>query len=169
VLTLYPTPGTIDLVVASELLEAARVMQAGMISADCTHLVTSTSRTLTTAEKMQLGDGCFPSDRLLEVAKANSRAFMAFDMDEVAREAGTLVSAVMLGAIAGTRLLPMADEHFEAVIRESGTGVQASLRGFAAGRQACMTREVSAAMQQAQSMPTAVVEWPPEIAEMAAL
>ncbi|HZQ61393.1 MAG TPA: indolepyruvate oxidoreductase subunit beta family protein [Casimicrobiaceae bacterium] len=169
VLSLYPTPGSIDLVIASELLEAARVMQAGMVSADCTHLVTSTSRTLTTAEKMQLGDGCFPSDRLLEVAKANSRAFMAFDMDEVAREAGTLVSAVMLGAIAGTRLLPMADEHFEAVIRESGTGVQASLRGFAAGRQACMAERRAEAHAERETRDVPPAHWPPHIAEVAAL
>ena len=37
----------------------------------------------------------------------------------------------MLGAIAGSGLLPFSREQFEAVIRESGRGADASLRGFA--------------------------------------
>ncbi len=133
VLGLYPVPGAIDLVVASELLEAGRVLQAGMIGPHRTHVVTSTSRTLTTAEKLPLGDGRFPSERLLDVLRGNSRTFTAFDMDACAAGAGTVVSAVMLGAIAASGVLPFGSDVFEAVIRASGVGVDASLRGFAAG------------------------------------
>ncbi|MEP7207572.1 MAG: indolepyruvate oxidoreductase subunit beta family protein [Casimicrobiaceae bacterium] len=145
VLGLYPVPGAIDLVVASELLEAGRVLQAGMVSADCTHLVTSTSRTLTTAEKMSLGDGRFSSDRLVEVARTHSRRLTAFDMDATAREAGTVVSAVMLGAIAGSGILPIGPAVFEGVIRNSGVGVEGSLRGFAAGVAAVREEALDAA------------------------
>ena len=69
VLGLLPVPGRIDLVVASELLEAVRVVHTGMTTPERTLLVTSTSRTLTTAEKMPLGDGRFDSALLLDVAR----------------------------------------------------------------------------------------------------
>src|SRR4051794_40934018 len=58
-LSLYPVPGRVDVVVSSELLETARIVGNGMVSADRTTLITSTARVLTTAEKMALGDGRF--------------------------------------------------------------------------------------------------------------
>ncbi len=133
VLGLYPVPGGIDLLIASELLEAVRMVQAGMASPEQTLLVASTSRTLTTVEKMALADGRVDSGKLLEVARAQSRRLVAFDMDAVAQEAGTIVSAVMAGAIAGSGVLPFARDAIEAVIRESGASGDASLRGFARG------------------------------------
>ena len=73
VLGLLPVPGRIDLVVASELLEAVRVVHTGMTTPERTLLVTSTSRTLTTAEKMPLGDGRFDSALLQDVARRWNR------------------------------------------------------------------------------------------------
>jgi len=139
VLGLYPVPGHVDLVIASELLEAGRLVQAGHVSAARTLLVASTSRTLTTAEKMVPGDGRFDADRLLAVARANSRRLVAFDMDAAARAAGTVVSAVMLGAVAGSGVLPIPRGVFEDVVRASGVGVEASLRGLASGHAAVAT------------------------------
>jgi indolepyruvate ferredoxin oxidoreductase beta subunit len=133
ILGLYPVPGGIDLLEASEVLEAGRMVQSGMVSPDRTTLVTSTSRALTTSEKMALGDGRFESDKLLEVARTHSRRLVAFDMDLASRETGTIVSAVMGGAIAGCGVLPFGRDAIEAVIRDSGLGVEASLRGFARG------------------------------------
>ena len=130
-LSLLPVPGCVDLVVASELLEAVRTVQSGMVSADRTMLVTSTSRTLTTAEKMSLGDGRFDSDLLRDVARRHSRRLVSFDMERVARDAGTILSAVMFGAIAASDLLPFAREQYEATLLKSGRGADASLRGFA--------------------------------------
>ncbi len=131
VLSLLPVPGCVDLVVASELLEAVRTLQSGMVSAERTVLVTSIGRTLTTAEKMAPGDGRFDSQRLLDVARANSRTMVALDMDALARAAASVVSAVMFGAIAATGVVPFRREACEAVIRSAGVGVEASLRGFA--------------------------------------
>jgi indolepyruvate ferredoxin oxidoreductase beta subunit len=131
VLSLLPVPGCLDLVVASELLEAARNVQAGMVSPERTILLTSTGRTLTTAEKLSLGDGRFDSDRLIAVARQHSRRLLTLDMEAIAREAGSAISAVMLGAIAGSGVLPFKRGQFEAVIKASGIGVDSSLRGFA--------------------------------------
>ncbi len=131
VMSLAPVPGCIDLMVASELLEAVRAIQNGFVSPERTRLVCSTHRTLTTFEKLALGDGRYDSARLLEVARRFSRDCAAFDVDATAREAGTVPSAVLFGAIAASGVLPFAREDFEAVIRDSGRGVEASLRGFA--------------------------------------
>lgn len=133
VFSLYPVPGDVDLVIASELLECGRIVASGMVSPDRTMVVTSTSRTLTTAEKMALGDGRFDSYRLLATARQFSRRLVAFDMEGAAREADTVVSAVMFGAVAGSGLLPFERERCEAAIREDGRGAQASLAGFARG------------------------------------
>ena len=48
-----------------------------------------------------------------------------------AQRCGTVVSAVMLGAIAGSGLFPFAREHYESVVRGGGQRAEASLRGFA--------------------------------------
>lgn len=131
ILSLLPVPGCVDLVIASELLEAARTVQSGMVSPDRTVLVTSTSRRLTTAEKLSLGDGRFDSERLLAAAREHSRRLLTLDMDAIARDAGSVVSSVMLGTIAASDVLPLKRQQFEAAIEASGIGVESSLRGFA--------------------------------------
>src|SRR5437764_7391146 len=54
-------------------------------------------------------------------------------MDAAASEAGTVVSAVMAGAVAGSGALPFAADVVEASIRDSGLSVQSSLAGFTRG------------------------------------
>ncbi|WP_310449854.1 indolepyruvate oxidoreductase subunit beta family protein [Sulfuritalea sp.] len=137
VLSLAPVPGCVDLMVASELLEAVRAIQNGFVSPERTALLASSQRTLTTFEKLAPGDGRFDSERLLQVAAANSRQLATFDVAAAAREAGTVPSAVLCGAIAGSGVLPFARAAFEDVIRTSGRGVEASLRGFALGFERC--------------------------------
>ena len=131
VFSLYPVAGALDVLVSSELLETVRQIGTGMVSPERTRVVTSTSRTLTTAEKMQLADGRASTTDLLDVVAKYSRGCRAFDMSELAREAGTVVSAVLFGAIAGSELFPFPREAYEKTIRGSGRGVDASLRGFA--------------------------------------
>jgi indolepyruvate ferredoxin oxidoreductase beta subunit len=53
-------------------------------------------------------------------------------MQRVATENSTVVSAVMLGALAASGVLPFDRSICEDVIREGGRGAQASLQGFAA-------------------------------------
>jgi len=134
VFSLNPVPGALDAVISSELLETTRQIANGMSSPDRTLVITSSSRTLTTQERMQLGDGRADSASLHDVVKSFSREHHVFDMGAAAKEAGTVVSAVMLGAVAGSGLFPFAREHFEKVIRAGGgAAAQASLRGFARG------------------------------------
>src|SRR6266568_530709 len=59
VMTLTPAPGLVDVMVASELLEAGRAMQNGYVT-ERTTLVASTHRVYTVAEKMQMGEARHP-------------------------------------------------------------------------------------------------------------
>lgn len=133
VMTLTPAPSYVDVMVASELLEAARAMQNGFVTPDRTTLIASTHRIYTVAEKMQMGDGRFDSDVVLKAAKTLARRAVLFDMQALAQEAGTVISAVMFGALAGSGVLPLSRGECEAAIRGGGKGADASLRGFAAG------------------------------------
>jgi indolepyruvate ferredoxin oxidoreductase, beta subunit len=131
VFSLNPVPGALDAIVSSELLETTRQIGNGMSSPDRTTVITSSSRSLTTQERMQLADGRADSGELLGVVQAFSRAHHVFDMAAVARQAGTVVSAVMLGAVAGSGLFPFRREHYEQVVRSGGgAAAAASLRGF---------------------------------------
>ena len=68
---------------------------------------------------------------MLKLVQGFSRAHQVFDMAAVARECGTVVSAVMLGAVAGSGLFPFKREDYEEVVKSGGKGTEASLRGFA--------------------------------------
>ncbi|MBL8343491.1 MAG: indolepyruvate oxidoreductase subunit beta family protein [Rubrivivax sp.] len=140
VFSLSPVPGGVDLLVASELLEALRQAGQGFVSRARTRVVSSTTRALTVAEKMALGDGRADTARLLEALHGSARAVDLLDLDALAREAGTAMSAVMLGAIAGSGALPLPRQAYEEAIRAAGKGVQTSLAGFALAHDTLVAR-----------------------------
>jgi len=133
VLSLTPSPGNVDVMVASELIEAGRAMQNGFVSPERTTLVASTHRIYATAEKMQMADGRFESARVLDAAAQLAKRAVLFDMRQLAQESGTVINAVLFGAMAGSGVLPLPREACEQAIRRGGRGAEASLRGFAAG------------------------------------
>ncbi len=133
VMSLTPTPGNVDVMVASELVEAGRAMQNGYVSPDRTTLVASTHRIYATVEKMQMADGRFESERVMEAARQLAKRSALFDMRELAQQNGTVINAVLFGAMAGSGALPLPREACEKAIRAAGRGAEASLRGFAAG------------------------------------
>ena len=133
VLSLTPSPGNVDIMVASELVEAGRAMTNGYVNPERTTLIASTHRIYATVEKMQMADGRFDSDRILEAGRQLSKQAVMFDMRQLAQESGTVINAVLFGAMAGSGKLPLAREACEQAIRGGGRGAEASLRGFAAG------------------------------------
>ncbi len=133
VLSLYPVPGNLDALVSSELLETTRQIGNSMSAATRTRVISASNRSFTTQERMQMSDGRTDSATLLEIVRTHSREHHVFDMGEMARTSGTIVSAVMLGAIAGSGLFPFPRAAYEATIRTGGKGTEASLRGFASG------------------------------------
>jgi indolepyruvate ferredoxin oxidoreductase beta subunit len=130
VFSLTPVPGALDLLVSSELLETARQIGNGMSNVARTQVISSRSRSLTTAEKMQLGDGRADAEVLMRIVREHSAQAFLLDMDAIAQTAGTVISAVLFGAIAGSGALPFAREAYHRTISAGGKGVAASLRGF---------------------------------------
>jgi indolepyruvate ferredoxin oxidoreductase beta subunit len=133
VLSLTPSPGNVDVMVASELVEAGRAMQNGYVSPERTALIASTHRIYATVEKMQMGDGRYDADRVVAAARELAKRAVLFDMRKLAQESGTVINAVLFGAMAGSGALPLTRDACEQAIRRGGRGAEASLRGFAAG------------------------------------
>ena len=132
VMALMPMPGDVDVVLASELMEAGRAVQRGLVTPQRTTLVTSTHRVYAIAEKTAMGDGRADSAALLDLARGAARRFVGFDMAQAAEASGSVISAVLFGALAATGELPFTRAQFEATIEQGGVGVAASLRAFAA-------------------------------------
>src|SRR5919206_4383225 len=133
VLALNPAPARVDVVLASELLEAARAVQNGFVTPDRTLLVASTHRVFTVTEKAQMADGRLDGERLRDVATRFARRALLADIREVAEAARAPLNAVMFGALAGTGALPMPADAFRDAIRRAGKAVDGNLRGFDAG------------------------------------
>ncbi len=132
---LNPLPGQLDLLISSELLEAARQVSNGMSSSEKTMVISSTGRVLTTAEKMHLGDGRVDSKQLISLIEQFSHSNYFVDMVSMTHQASTVISSVMLGCMASSGLLPMGIEAYKKVIGESTQAQKASLKGFNLGLQ----------------------------------
>ena len=130
VFALMPVPGRVDVLLASELLEAVRMAERGFVVPDRTLLITARHRVLTTAEKMMPGDGRFDSERLHAALTRVAARYVPLDLQGLASRHGTAISAVLYGALAGSGVLPWGRELDAEVIRASGVGVDASLAGY---------------------------------------
>jgi indolepyruvate ferredoxin oxidoreductase beta subunit len=133
VMSLTPSPGNVDVVAASELIEAGRVLQGGFVHPQRTTLIASVHREYAVIEKMAMGDGRYDASRVLAAAEQLSRTALLFDMRQLALKHGTVINTVMFGAMAGAGSLPVSKDACEAAIRHSGKAVEASLKGFQAG------------------------------------
>jgi indolepyruvate ferredoxin oxidoreductase beta subunit len=134
VLALNPAIGEVDVALATELLEAGRMIFNGFVTADRTTLIASTHRVLAIGERMAMGDGSFDVGRLLLAVKERSKEQILFDMDQAAEESGGVINAVLLGALAGSGRLSIPDTAFEAAIRAAGKSIDTNLAAFAFGR-----------------------------------
>lgn len=130
VLALMPLPGDLDVVLASELMEAGRAVQRGLVTRDRTTLIASTHRVYSIAEKSAMGDGRVDNEQLLAHADAAAKRFIRFDMARSAEQSGSVISAVLFGALAGSGVLPFSRAQFEATVERGGVGVKPSLQAF---------------------------------------
>lgn len=153
VLALTPVPGDVDIVVASELMEAGRAILRGFVDKRTT-LIGSTHRVYAIAEKSAMGDGRASNDRILTAARERSRRFIGFDMDAAAERTGSVISSVLFGALAGSGALPFPRAAFEDAIRAGGKAIEANLRGFAAGFDAATASEAPAEAPPPFASPT---------------
>src|SRR6476661_2494656 len=145
VLALMPVPGDVDVVLASELMEGARAVERGFVTPDKTLLIASTHRVFAMTEKIALADGREDAAALLAACRDAARELVAFDMAALADATGSVLSAVLFGALAGSTALPFPRPAFEAAIRRGQVGVERSLAAFAAGFEAAHSGEAAAA------------------------
>lgn len=156
VLALMPVPGDVDVVVASELMEAGRALVRGFVTTDRTTLISSTHRIYAISEKSKRGDGRASSERILEASHRRSKRFVGFDMDAAASASGSVISAIMLGALAGAEVLPFAQEAYKDAIRHGGIAVDANLRGFDKGFAGAQRNDAAETKTKAPPAPTSV-------------
>ncbi len=153
VLGLMPMPGNVDLVIASELMEGARAIERGLVTPDRTTLIASTHRVYSMAEKTALADGRADSEALLAACRSTAMRFVGFDMAAAAERSKSVISAVLLGAVAGSAALSIPIPLFEEAIRESGVSVASSLAAFKAGLAAATGKAPPASNTPSQSEP----------------
>lgn len=187
VFSLAPAAGDVDILIAAEMMEAGRAIMRGFVTPDRTTLIASTHRALAVSEKMTPGDGIANSEEVLAASEIAARQAVMFDMEAMAVANGSVISASLFGALAGSGALPFPREAFEAAIRASGKGVQASLRAFSAAFDAAasgapvggeakpgvamatadLPRGPGRAVSHWQRLAQRVAAMPPEVAELA--
>jgi indolepyruvate ferredoxin oxidoreductase beta subunit len=131
IMALMPVPGDVDCVVASELVEAGRAVQRGLVIPGRTTLIASSHRAYAISEKSVMGQGMANEGEITALLRAHARRLVLFDMDAVAEQHQSVISSVLLGAICGSGVLPFRREAFEAAIRKSGIAVATNLAAFA--------------------------------------
>lgn len=138
VMALSPFPGEVDIVLASELMEAGRALQRGLVDAHKTTFIASSHRVYSMTERTAMGDGRVDEAKLLAGAQAAAKLFISADFAQLAEQAGSLIAPALYGALAASERLPFSRAQFEATIERSGVGVKTSLKAFAAGFDAAM-------------------------------
>ena len=133
IFSLSPAIGEVDVMIATELAEGSRALSAGYITPDRTTLIGSTHRVYLTVEKMGMGDGRLDDKKLYSALKKSAKCAVMFDAADIAQREGTIINAVMLGALAGSGALPLEPDIFTSAIKKEGKAVKANLAGFAAG------------------------------------
>jgi indolepyruvate ferredoxin oxidoreductase beta subunit len=132
VFALSPSPGDVDILIASELMEAGRAIIRGFVTEDRTTLIASTHRVLAISEKQHPADGRSESEKVIRQFEKTALKTVCFDMQAIADQAGSMVSASLFGALARSQALPFSPDAFEAVIKSTGLSVNQSLAAFRA-------------------------------------
>ena len=130
VFALSPSPGDVDILIAAELMEAGRAIMRGFVTPERTTLIASSHRIAAVSEKVHPGDGRASSPTVAATAELAAKRFVSFDMEKIAAESGTMISASLFGALAGSGVLPFPRSAYEETVGASGRGVKQSLSAF---------------------------------------
>ncbi|WP_310564355.1 indolepyruvate oxidoreductase subunit beta family protein [Hydrogenophaga sp.] len=147
VLALMAVPGDVDVLIAAELMEAGRAVQRGLVTPDRTTLIASSHRIFSVMEKTTPGNGLAESEPVAQLLRDSARQLVLDDMQALAVNNGSVISASLFGALAGSGALPFAQADFESVVERSGVGVKGSLAAL---------RAAAELARQPQAQPRAV-------------
>jgi indolepyruvate ferredoxin oxidoreductase beta subunit len=132
ILSLMPAQGEVDVVLASEMMEAGRSILRGLVTPDRTTLIASTHRLYAIAEKEKPGDATADPNAVMEAAGVAAKRVIAFDMETLANRNNSVISACLFGTLAASGVLPFGRDSFEAIIKSGGRGVEPNLNAFRA-------------------------------------
>jgi indolepyruvate ferredoxin oxidoreductase beta subunit len=153
VLALMPVPGEVDVVIASELMEAGRAITRGLVTPDRATLIASTNRVYSMTEKIAMGDGRADNEVFLKSGGTAAKVFIHRDFAGLAEQNHSVISATLFGALAASGTLPFERREFESAIERSGISVASSLKAFAAGFAAATCTEPPAAEPISPAVP----------------
>jgi len=132
ILSLMPTPGDVDVVMAAEFMEAGRSILRGLVTPDRTTLIASNHRSFAIGEKIVPGNGIADNGTVTSAIGVAAKTEIIFDMNALATANGSVISAAMFGALAGAGVLPFSRDSYLELIRVGEKGAKASLRTFEA-------------------------------------
>jgi indolepyruvate ferredoxin oxidoreductase beta subunit len=132
VFALVPVAGQVDVVLASELVEAGRAVAGGYVTPERTTVVASTHRVFTMPEKTAAADGRRDGAAIGRALDSRAKRTVLADLDALAQRLGVPIGAAMLGALSGAEILPISRAAFEDAIRAEGKSVERNLAAFAA-------------------------------------
>jgi indolepyruvate ferredoxin oxidoreductase beta subunit len=154
IMALMPVSGDVDCVLASELAEAGRAIQRGLVTRDRTTLIASSHRSYSISEKSAMGDGAADENQLIELVGSQSKRLILFDMEALAEQHQSVISSVMLGALGGSGVLPFRKAAFEAAIKKGGIAVKTNLAAFEDAYQRAFTGGDGGRATQAEAAAT---------------
>jgi len=138
VFALAPASGDVDILIAAELMEAGRAIARGFVTPDRTTLIASSHRELAVSEKAVPGDGTADAAEVRAAAEIAAVRFICFDMERLAVENGSVISATLFGTLAASGCLPFEKGDFEDAIRTGKGEIEASLSAFSASFHTCL-------------------------------
>lgn len=151
VLAQMPTPGDVDIVLASEFIEAGRSILRGIVTPERTALIASSHRSFAIVEKIAPGEGIADSGAVAEAIGVTAKHSIIFDMNALAAANGSVISSAMFGALAASGRLPFPVAAYHAVIAADGKGVAASIKTFDAAYRRAVDGEDPHAASDASS------------------
>ena len=117
IFALAPSEGDVDILIAAEMMEVGRSIMRGFVTPDRTVLIGSSHRALAVSEKTVPGDGLANSQEVRDAAQQSAKKLILADMEKVAVQENSVISASLFGSLAATWALPFDREDYEAAIR----------------------------------------------------
>src|SRR5262245_34270329 len=108
ILALMPVPGDVDIVIAAEWMEAGRAVERGLVTRDRTLVIASSHRAYAVPEKTAPGNAIADSDAVHAVIQREAKRLLVDDFQALAVRHGSVISATLFGALAGSGALPFA-------------------------------------------------------------
>ena len=129
VLAQMPAPFDVDIVMATEIMEAGRALARNFISKKTT-VIYSTNRNLAIREKEIPGDGIHDGKSINALVEKYAQQSLYGNLKIIAEKNKSVISASMFGALAASGTLPFDKKAFITTIEKGGIAVSSSTAAF---------------------------------------